>query len=440
MSPSFALLVFPPSRWPVESSLTPSLNVTQRNVNRYNDALPLLRPSPSDSVWHASALENLCVALVLAALSPSSSPLPSSTSSTPAPAPEPPSTLLSSIPDRLTLAASLYESKLPPLPTTTATGDSQPPQAPLDPDRAHPLVHAECCLRGARFLLAIWEAGGDVSKALRRLSGTEAVVEVEGQQRSPSLRALAPSNPIQRSAIASLLSLAYTPHLASLDLPTRLRLTGEIAGLFGRIGYRRKEAFLLREVAALGAEGVGVGGQGAEGEQGGEGRSMRGNEALVRVAERVCGAFGVEVVPRSNSAGGKEARRRTLLQRDHEDDGHGGEEGGRSRFGWPALQVGVLRDCIGIAEALPGTSVLLSLVSAPLLALELTPPRADYQSAIRFTVTALRSLSATMPPSEQYDLSQNIPRIFAAATRRGAAFELEYWGPGRLVMSLEVAP
>jgi hypothetical protein len=64
---------------------------------------------------------------------------------------------------------------------------------------------------------------------------------------------------------------------------------------------------------------------------------------------------------------------------------------------------------------------------------------ADYQAAIRFTVTALRSLSDTMPPLEQYELSQNIPRVFAAATRRGAAFDLEYWGPTQLVMSLEVA-
>lgn len=58
---------------------------------------------------------------------------------------------------------------------------------------------------------------------------------------------------------------------------------------------------------------------------------------------------------------------------------------------------------------------------------------------MRFTVTALRALSESMPPSDQYELSQNIPRIFAAATRRGVAFELEYWGPMNLIMSLEVA-
>lgn len=67
-----------------------------------------------------------------------------------------------------------------------------------------------------------------------------------------------------------------------------------------------------------------------------------------------------------------------------------------------------------------------------------TPAPAEYQAAIRFTVTGLRSLSDTMPPHEQYELAQNIPRVFAAATRRGASFELEYWGPSQLVMSLEV--
>lgn len=64
----------------------------------------------------------------------------------------------------------------------------------------------------------------------------------------------------------------------------------------------------------------------------------------------------------------------------------------------------------------------------------------DYQAAIRFTVTALRTLSDTMPKEEQFRLSQNIPRVFAAATRRGLAFDLDYWGPIHLVMSLEVTP
>lgn len=45
-----------------------------------------------------------------------------------------------------------------------------------------------------------------------------------------------------------------------------------------------------------------------------------------------------------------------------------------------------------------------------------------------------------MPPMEQYELSQSIPETFQAAARRGAEFELDFWGPPNFVMSIEVAP
>lgn len=45
-----------------------------------------------------------------------------------------------------------------------------------------------------------------------------------------------------------------------------------------------------------------------------------------------------------------------------------------------------------------------------------------------------------MPSSEQYRLSQNIPKIFAAATRQGSLFDLEYWGPTQLLINLAVTP
>lgn len=65
---------------------------------------------------------------------------------------------------------------------------------------------------------------------------------------------------------------------------------------------------------------------------------------------------------------------------------------------------------------------------------------ADYQAAIRFTVSALRGFSSEMSPQEQFDLGQNVFRVASAAARRGAAFELDYWGPEQLIMSLEMIP
>ena len=73
--------------------------------------------------------------------------------------------------------------------------------------------------------------------------------------------------------------------------------------------------------------------------------------SVVRIVEKVCEAFGIEVVPRATKTS-KMDRRKSVIQ------------GQRlepiasvvvERFGWPLLQVGVLGDAIRIAESLPGT-------------------------------------------------------------------------------------
>lgn len=269
--------------------------------------------------------------------------------------------------------------------------------AHLDPDRAHPLVYAEACLRCAHFLLAVHEANGAMHKALERLvSPSPASPSASGadQARRARLTSLSPSNTVPRSSIATWISNAYSPHLSQLALPIRLSLTAEIASLFGRIGYRRKEAFVLRELAALCAEGVAgksvevfdAAGPArpspvAEGDDrssttspptsatlqpNGKGRPSpfraasgsivrttsdpAGNESIVRITEKVCEAFGIRVAPRVPREHAKEEKRKSLIQgRSLEIMEH--EVG---TFGWPGLQVGVLKDAISIAESLPG--------------------------------------------------------------------------------------
>ncbi|GJN91136.1 hypothetical protein Rhopal_004154-T1 [Rhodotorula paludigena] len=428
-------------------------------IEAYNSAIALTK-AWADQVWQASALEGLVVALVIQATQPKGSQgshpptLVPPRSDSPVPGFQNPdvSTFLSAIPDRLSQAIALYEKMLTPL-------DRPADAPPLDPDRAHPLVYAEACLRCAAFLLAVYEAHGSIPKALQRLvspsSPSTAPSTSSEQARAAHLASLSPSNTVPRSSIALWLSTAYSPHLALLALPSRLRLTAEVASLFGRIGYRRKESFVLRELAALCAEGVAgrnievfsaaAGPSPIPEERGdtpaGSARNSidgsphaplpprnkpsdrtasivrttsdpAGNDSIVRILEKVCESFGVQVAPRLSREDAQTERGKSIVQ------GRTLEimEREVGSFGWPNLQIGVLKDAICIAEALP-----------------------EYQAAIRFTVTALRSLSDTMPPHEQYELAQNIPRVFAAATRRGAAFDLEYWGPAQLVMSLEVA-
>lgn len=194
---------------------------------------------------------------------------------------------------------------------------------------------------------------------------------------------------MQRTAIAQHLSAAYLPHLASVPLTTRVSLLGEIASGFGKIAYSRKKAFVLRELAGAIGEGVaaaisqqgrderrmaGLGGIAEEGDEHSLSRSngvesrgraspptatvstssidSTGNEAVILILEEVCRSFGIPVVvPRARR---KDERRKSLLQGQSQD--RDGVEEERTRFGWPSLQMGVLRDAISVAEALPGTS------------------------------------------------------------------------------------
>lgn len=301
-------------------------------------------------------------------------------------------TFLTAIPERLSQAITLYSKMLPPL----STSDDH---LPVDPDRTYPLVYAEACLRNARFLLAVWESGGWIEKALERLITPPPnlrgdAVSSAAHAAAARTTSMAPSNTVPRSSIAQWVSMAYSPQLATLPLPLRLRVTGEISSIFAKIGYRRKESFVLREIAALCGEGVA--GKGIEvysaavtiarppsaieeedEDTGGDARprtftrdvaqspalasidrlasivrttsDTQGNASIIRVAEKVCEAFGIQVVPRgSKEQSEDEGQRQSLLQIPL--------VGEQERVGWPALQVGVLHDAILIAEALPGKS------------------------------------------------------------------------------------
>ncbi|GAA5873361.1 hypothetical protein JCM3774_000758, partial [Rhodotorula dairenensis] len=419
----------------------------QEAIAAYNEAI-LLTKAWADQVWQASAYEGVAVALVLQATRPRGSqgthppslaPQRSESPGTASPTPDI-STFLSAIPDRLTLAATLYEKMLAPI------NSSQDSAGALDPDRAHPVLYAEACLRSAKFLLAVHEAQGSMPKALQKLvSPTWPEAQSESgadQARRARLNSLAPSNTVPRSSIASWLDSAYSPYLATVSVPTRIRVLAEVANCFARIGYRRKEAFVLREVAALCTDRAAIQQRSNTLQDSAEKRGLDlrldmgplpyvdGTNGKARptprrravapadtqlqvlgLVERACTAYGLTIA--ATAQNGAEIRPQAGDTSWVEQERTSSAE---HRFGWPSIQLGVLQDAMRMTEALN-----------------------DYQNAMRFTILALQSLAAVIPPDDQAELSRNIPRILATATRSGMPFSLEYWGPPQLVMSLEVA-
>lgn len=251
----------------------------------------------------------------------------------------------------------------------------------LDPDRAHPLLYVEACLRSAKFLLAVNEARGSIPKALQSLvSPTSSVPMAEPgpeQARCARLNSLAPSNTVPRSSIAAWLDFAYSPHLATLSVPTRTRVLADIASCFGRIGYRRKEAFVLREVAALCADSaasyqVSLALQDPSGNGAldlridtGPSKSSRNvtngkvlptprrrpgiatdtQSQILEVLERVCSAYGLDPGPTGDNHGTEENA--SPIEQTQTSSAE-------NRFGWPSIQLGVLQDARRMAEIVNG--------------------------------------------------------------------------------------
>lgn len=244
------------------------------------------------------------------------------------------------------------------------------------------------------------------------------------------------SSSIGRLAVVRTLNAAYG-QIASTNISTqyRLQLLTSVAAIFGKLHMDRKRATVVREIAALSANALSTRdlreqlpvGDTHEADLASQGHLVRptmikssfssnGSEVVIELIEQACGVYGLQVVPsaematRSPSKGDIQtlmpSEASMLLLSDSS-----------AKFGWPDLKVAVVKDAIRMAEAMP-----------------------DYEGAVRFTITALRELIDDMSPSDQYRLSRSMSPLFAALSQRGARFEMAYWGPQNLVMSLEVAP
>lgn len=215
-----------------------------------------------------------------------------------------------------------------------------------------------------------------------------------------------------------------------------------MASIYSCLGYMRKEAYILREV--LGclldlmvcgreedgfsdpssvASSAGLGIQPMSGVGAGWGNvgvrlseSVDGNGSILRLLVYVCQVLGIdlEAVQMINSVD-----RVASLANDKESILKYEEEiieGFQEPYGWPELQVGVVREAVAVAEALP-----------------------DFPSVAQFALSSLKILQSVLSPGDQFHLYSTSTRALITASRRGDARSVEYWS-GRPVISIELAP
>ena len=175
---------------------------------------------------------------------------------------------------------------------------------------------------------------------------------------------------ITRSTISGVLAQVHGPWLLHLGVRERIFILENMAAVYGILGHPRKEAYVLREVlgcvmdlvvcgreeggttsiagAGLGLQGVDVGESTPRGTVGiRTSDKSEGNESILRIVKHICrvhgidlGAVGILVGEEANTPSENLAE---------------STETSKEAYGWPELQIGIVREAIAVAEALPGT-------------------------------------------------------------------------------------
>lgn len=245
------------------------------------------------------------------------------------------------------------------------------------------LLYCECVLRQTRLLFALWssEGWGPLAFAAMLQPGPRRhiypTLTSEDKVNWVNLERLSSVTRISRSSISAVLTQLHGPWLLHLGQRERISVLEATASFYACLGYQRKEAYILREVLGCimdlivcGREedgfshpsgipptsGLGIQNTGQAPSWGALGirlsESAAGNEGILKLLKHICKVLGInlEIVGLVNDAH-REIHDQHLTLADYDEDTI---EELREPCGWPELQVGVVREAVAVAEALPG--------------------------------------------------------------------------------------
>ncbi|CAK9780718.1 unnamed protein product [Cutaneotrichosporon oleaginosum] len=349
-----------------------------------------------------------------------------------APLPFPPSsTILSPSPQRDSLS-------LPPTtslsPTIVGTGEG-----------LLAYLYSSLCIRISHFVLTIFAAGGwgsiAVSSLIAHALPRSFPPPVEDgnprriRTRRLALAQLAAESQLARHTLLGHAEAGIASFRKAMAKPEQLAVYVEVVRIARWLDMERKEAAATREVLKLvgaivvegreqhrrllsqaAARAHGTDFSRMEGAMGyGMGvpvsavvarrkEASAGNPGITELIERICAVLGIDILAFGNA---------------HRDDqvSKQGDTADEPHFGWPDLQVEVIKEAITIAESLP-----------------------DQLSVVRLCLSALRSLHPHLSQANQAQLSKLY--VQAISTLRRRAIEvgpLPWWVPGRMVLSVEIA-
>lgn len=395
----------------------------------YAEAIVLFKTG-QDPVWHASVLEGMATVFVLDAWSAGQG-LQSSVSNNSVKEP------WADIYEQLSQAIALYHKA----------------SVPSDLSQDHSLLALTYCtavMRQTSLLFCTWSTKGWGALAFASMlqpGSTSYTQKTTSDSSWTNLERISIVSGVSRSQIANTVSQAHGPWLLHLGPHERLTILQSMASIYSSLGYRRKEAFILREVISCimdlivcgreendllrksdagsvstgnrseNSDEVSIVGKGAVGVR--QNEILEGNQSILKLLVRACKVLGVDL----EAVGVAKTTDGTRSEVGGRDSGGSAVEdlerpvdAAKESFGWPELQVGIIREAIAVAEALP-----------------------DPLAVARISLSALRTMHSVLASSDQYHLYQTAGRALAAMRRRGDAPAVEYWA-GHPIMSITLLP
>ncbi|KAF9052654.1 TRAPP II complex [Panaeolus papilionaceus] len=386
----------------------------------YNEAIQLLKGT-NDILWQATAMEGIATITVIDAWSVGQG-LQNSATAVRDP--------WSDVHDKLQQSINLYLKVSVP-----------------DTEQTHSLIAYLYCntvLKQSMLLFSVWSAKGwgPLAYTIMLRPGPKPYIPPTLTGDEPdnilNLERLSTITGISRSFISASLTQVHGPWLLHLGQRERISILEATASLYACLGYHRKEAYILREVlgclldmmvcgreedgvthpstvpqsAGLGIHNVSGSGWGAVGVRLSE--SSSGNESVLKLLKYVCRVLGlnIEAVALLESSTTPKVDQLPLLNDYDEDIIQELHE----RRGWPELQVGVVREAVAVAEALP-----------------------DFPAVAQFALSSLKTLQSVLTPGDQYHLYTTASRAMITARRRGEPKAVDYWS-GRPIISISVVP
>lgn len=266
-------------------------------------------------------------------------------------------------------------------PAPQAAGQSAPPISTSPVSAPNPTsvgsgegllahLYASLCLRISHFVLLIFAAGGWGSIALSSLIThtlprsfpplrDEGFDLAQSHKRRIQLNQLAIQSQLTRSSVLGHAEAALGPYRRAMTKAEQLSVLVEVVWLARWLDMERKAASATRQVVKLLANLVSEGreeslrltsktesaisttfGSANQGVAIHRREMTGGNSSVLALVDQVCTAFGLKLVDFNND------RSPTITQ--------GTKEVTDPRFGWPEMQVEVVKEAIAVAEALPG--------------------------------------------------------------------------------------